>query len=110
MYRNFGTEFRWLLFFPLMYLAATLYSSARDRAALQTIAAAIPLIDSYLEQHGTFPISLSSITLLQTSVFGVFPPPDLEYTADATHYRLQYYHYPFGPFHGYDSASRTLRY
>lgn len=91
------------------YWSLLFYKEAHDEAAIREINKIIPILDAYRQQKGTYPGRLERVPEIQTideNEFLLFSAPDLWYAADADGYRIYFYHWPLGPFSGYDSKSR----
>lgn len=81
----------------------------RDEAALEDIKRIKQALQAEHARTGTYPQRindiLSSFNTGSDNIMFVIPRPEIRYFAMPNGYRLQYYHWPMGPFLGYDSRT-----
>jgi hypothetical protein len=81
----------------------------RDAAALEDIKKLKHALQMHHAKTGTYPSRIDDIAkplkIGAEKIMLVVPRPRILYFTEPDGYRLQYYHWPFGPFLGYDSRT-----
>ena len=81
----------------------------RDSAALEDIKRIKQALQTEHSRTGTYPERIdkivSTLKIGSSKIMLVIPRPHIRYLTEPGGYRLQYYHWPTGPFLGYDSRT-----
>ena len=97
-----------VLLCAIVFICLKVYKKSHDVVAEGMVRAAIKKIDGFYSVNKRYPEDLAEIpdiNSIKKKVFGVFKPPKLYYHYTSGSYKITYYIFPFGPFHGYDKKA-----